>query len=81
MPRPITSKTTLDSLRTEAKRWLKAIRANVAGARARFERAVPNPNATTNAPRCPARACTRTWSLRLEGAHGSTLAALADAAL
>ncbi|MGB2712736.1 MAG: hypothetical protein WBC51_01060 [Vicinamibacterales bacterium] len=46
MPRPITSKTTLDGLRAEAKRWLKAIRANVDGARARFERAVPNPNAT-----------------------------------
>ena len=39
MPRRITSATTLDQLRKEAKRWLKALRANSADARARLERA------------------------------------------
>lgn len=37
----------LDTLKKEAKRWLKALRAGVAAARARLERAVPN------APRLP----------------------------
>ena len=35
----------LDNLRTEAKRWLKALRANDPEARARFEREHPNPPA------------------------------------
>jgi hypothetical protein len=48
MPRRITSGTTLEQLRKEAKRWLKALRANAADARARFERAYPA------APRDPA---------------------------
>lgn len=47
MPRDDTPKTTLDNLKKEAKRWLKALRANVAGAHARFVRAFPN------APRIP----------------------------
>jgi hypothetical protein len=42
MPRQISSATTLDSLRREAKRWLKALRAGDAGARGRFERAHPD---------------------------------------
>ena len=42
MPRQVTPQTTLESLKKEAKRWLKALRANVAEARARFERALPN---------------------------------------
>jgi hypothetical protein len=42
MPRQITPATSLDTLRKEAKRWLKAIRANDADARARLARAVPN---------------------------------------
>src|SRR2546425_11529612 len=33
---------TLKTLKREAKRWLKALRANVAAARARLERAFPN---------------------------------------
>ena len=33
---------TLDSLRKEAKRWLKALRAHDADARARYARAVPD---------------------------------------
>jgi hypothetical protein len=41
MSRQITRKTTVESLKREAKRWLKAIRANVADARARFARAYP----------------------------------------
>jgi hypothetical protein len=39
MSRRITSATSLDNLRKEAKRWLKALRAGDAEARARFERA------------------------------------------
>jgi hypothetical protein len=35
----------LDSLRKEAKRWLAALRANAADARARLERALPNARA------------------------------------
>jgi len=42
MPRQITPATSLDTLRKEAKRWLKGIRANDADARARLARAVPN---------------------------------------
>jgi hypothetical protein len=40
MSRRITPQTTVESLKAEAKRWLKAIRANAAGARARLERAI-----------------------------------------
>ena len=36
------SRRSLDSLKKEAKRWLAALRANAADARARLERAVPN---------------------------------------
>jgi len=42
MPRPITSDLTLDGLKKEAKRWLKAIRAHDATARARFAHVLPN---------------------------------------
>lgn len=45
MPRQITPKTTLGGLKAEAKRWLKAIRANGEDARARLARAVPDPPA------------------------------------
>jgi hypothetical protein len=41
MPREVTPATTLDNLRKEAKRWLKALRKNDAEARERFERAYP----------------------------------------
>ena len=41
MPRHITPKTTLDNVKKEAKRWLKALHANVGEARARFHRAFP----------------------------------------
>jgi hypothetical protein len=41
MPRKLTSSTSLDNLRKEARRWLKAIREDNADARARFERAYP----------------------------------------
>ena len=41
-PKQITPRSTLDSLKREAKRWLKALRANVAEARTRLERALPN---------------------------------------
>jgi hypothetical protein len=47
MPRNITPQTTLENLRREAKRWLKAIREDVAEARARLERALPD---ATDAP-------------------------------
>ena len=48
MPRQITPRTTLENLKREAKRWLKALRANVADARDRFRRVLPNsPEAPT----------------------------------
>jgi hypothetical protein len=46
--RQITPRTTLENLKREAKRWLKALRANVGEARARFRRAFPDaPDAPT----------------------------------
>lgn len=42
MQRKLTSASTLDNLRKEAKRWLKALRENDAQARERFENAYPN---------------------------------------
>jgi hypothetical protein len=48
MPREITSATSLENLRKEAKRWLKALRAGDAAARHRFDAAHPQ------APRRPA---------------------------
>ena len=42
MPRNITSATTLDNLKREAKRWLQALRANDPDARDRFARVSPN---------------------------------------
>ncbi|HUH06647.1 MAG TPA: hypothetical protein VML96_02465 [Egibacteraceae bacterium] len=42
MPRQTTPATTLDNLRKEAKRWLKALRANVADSHARLRRAWPD---------------------------------------
>ncbi|MDP9202253.1 MAG: hypothetical protein M3P26_10050 [Gemmatimonadota bacterium] len=42
MSRQITPRTTLENLKREAKRWLKALRANVAESRARFQRVLPN---------------------------------------
>jgi uncharacterized protein len=41
MPRTLTSATTLETLKKEAKRWLKALRDNGADARIRFDRAYP----------------------------------------
>src|SRR5688572_18334616 len=48
MPRKITPASSLDTLKREAKRWLRALRANDADARARLDRAHPG------APRDPA---------------------------
>ena len=42
MPRDFSPKTSLDSLKREAKRWLKALREGVAEARARLERSLPD---------------------------------------
>lgn len=42
MPRNITSATSLENLKKEAKSWLKLLRSGDAGARARFDRAWPN---------------------------------------
>src|SRR5215472_15829913 len=41
MPRRLTPDLSLDDLKKEAKRWLKALRANDPDARARFDRALP----------------------------------------
>src|SRR5690242_1836077 len=46
MPRKLTSATTLDSLRREAKRWLKLLRTNDPLAHARFRAAFPNHDQT-----------------------------------
>ena len=46
MTRQLTAASTLDNLKKEAKRWLKALRASDGAARARFERALPNGPAT-----------------------------------
>lgn len=45
MQRKLTPATTLDNLRKEAKRWLKALRENDAGARTRLQRAYPTVSA------------------------------------
>jgi hypothetical protein len=42
MSRPITPATSLDNLKQEARRWLNALRAGDAGARARFHAALPD---------------------------------------
>ncbi|MFN2603553.1 MAG: ankyrin repeat domain-containing protein [Gemmatimonadaceae bacterium] len=42
MPRRLTPRSTLDNLKKEAKRWLKALRADVDDARERLQRALPN---------------------------------------
>jgi hypothetical protein len=42
MSRQITPRTTLENLKKEAKRWLKALRANAGEARTRLERALPH---------------------------------------
>jgi hypothetical protein len=48
MPRQLTPRTTLENLKREAKRWLKALRANVGDARDRLRRVLPNsPEAPT----------------------------------
>ncbi|MGE5837549.1 MAG: ankyrin repeat domain-containing protein [Acidobacteriota bacterium] len=44
MPRHLDPDLSLEGLRKEAKRWLKAIRANDQPARARLARAIPNPS-------------------------------------
>jgi hypothetical protein len=46
MQRKLTSATTLDNLRREARRWLKALRENDPEARQRFERAYPKHTGT-----------------------------------
>jgi len=46
MSRQISSRTTFDTLKTDAKRWLKALRAGDADARARFDRAVADAPST-----------------------------------
>jgi hypothetical protein len=46
MQRKLTSTTTLDNLRREAKRWLKALRENDPEARERFIRAYPRHSGT-----------------------------------
>src|SRR5262249_10934193 len=46
MPRKLTSATTLEHLRREAKRWLKAVRANDPEALARLQLAYPAASAT-----------------------------------
>ncbi len=42
MPRQVTPRTTLENLKREAKRWLKALRENSENARARLQRVLPD---------------------------------------
>ena len=44
MSRKLTSRSSLENLKREAKRWLKALRENDAEARARFAAVIPDPN-------------------------------------
>ena len=67
MPREITSATSLDNLRKEAKRWLKALRAGDAGrARHGFERAYPGAPREPGAARRAARAGARVRARELD---------------
>ena len=52
MPRPLTSPSSLDNLKRIAKRWLRDLRANVADARARLDRALPNALALPRSAMC-----------------------------
>src|SRR5262245_23244802 len=45
MVRQLTPKSSLENLKREAKRWLKALQANDSDARARFQRSHPKPPA------------------------------------
>ncbi|HEY7234951.1 MAG TPA: ankyrin repeat domain-containing protein, partial [Gemmatimonadaceae bacterium] len=45
MSRKLTSRSSLENLKREAKRWLEALRANDPAARTRFQRAIPFPPA------------------------------------
>ena len=63
MSRPLTSASSLDNLKNEAKRWLKALRATDPEARARLERAIPSARAAGLA-RPPARAGAGAWLRR-----------------
>ena len=69
MPRPVTPDLTLDGLKKEAKRWLKAIRANDADC-ARAIRARPSRRAPAPTLRdCAARARARVRARRLDDAE------------
>jgi ankyrin repeat protein len=61
MVRKLTPKSSLENLKREAKRWLKALEANDAEARARFERAHPS---------APAQPTLRDVQLALAREHG-----------
>ena len=52
MPRRLTPRSTLEGLKREAKRWLKALRADDAEARARLDRALPGAPTTPTSQRC-----------------------------
>ena len=66
MPRQFSSSTTLENLKKEAKRWLKALRANVADARARLRQALPD------APESPTLADVQQALAREHGLPGWT---------
>lgn len=61
MARQLTPRSSLENLKREAKRWLKALRENDAEARARLERATPN---------APAEPALRDVQLALAREHG-----------
>src|SRR5438093_1441678 len=61
MSRQLTSQSSLENFKREAKRWLKALRANDAGARARLERSLP---------KAPAEPGLRDVQLALAREHG-----------
>ena len=70
MPRNISSATSADTLRKQARRWMKALRSGDADARARFEHAYPAAAARAGAARRAACARARVRARKLEGADG-----------
>ena len=73
MPHPF-ARRTFDTLKKDAKRWLAAIAAGDAAARARFARALPNGAVHTDAARRAARARPRAGLRRLDGAEAGARA-------
>ena len=73
MSRRIAPTDSLERLKREAKRWLKALRENVEEARVRLAEGVARRRRHTDAPQHPARARARARDSRLDRAQGASL--------